>query len=402
MLHIIFSRGQVWLNPATCLHYHAFRWIFSLKLRQHFALLMSQLQRFQMVQLGITFLVLFTGAAEEAAAVFGEASLLCIQKQHIDQGNQSQNLQASTDDQNVASTNIVSGDISPRQSKHTHSNNLREMSGNYNGAAAIQNLGGVSTNMSFYNTPSPMASQLSGVVPPPVCRNFQQNGTNASVAGADNSPRATVNSTIQAPRRKFVDEGKLRKISGRLFSDSGPRRNSRLAGESTGNTNSNVSGASGNGTIHSSKYYGSSKLSSMTLRSMTSRKAQSWATENYGEGTRNDISNDSRLNMTMSHPSGDARPLEQEGPGTSASGVNVSSTSILSGASEILALFRILGEGYRLSCLYRCQDALDVYNKLPHKHYHTGWVLSQGIKGDIHSCPLLFICSSLIEIASSM
>ncbi|KAH0704688.1 hypothetical protein KY290_020032 [Solanum tuberosum] len=317
------------------------------------------------------------GAAEEAAAVFGEASLLCIQKQHIDQGNQSQNLQASTDDQNVASTNIVSGDISPRQSKHTHSNNLREMSGNYNGAAAIQNLGGVSTNMSFYNTPSPMASQLSGVVPPPVCRNFQQNGTNASVAGADNSPRATVNSTIQAPRRKFVDEGKLRKISGRLFSDSGPRRNSRLAGESTGNTNSNVSGASGNGTIHSSKYYGSSKLSSMTLRSMTSRKAQSWATENYGEGTRNDISNDSRLNMTMSHPSGDARPLEQEGPGTSASGVNVSSTSILSGASEILALFRILGEGYRLSCLYRCQDALDVYNKLPHKHYHTGWVLSQ-------------------------
>lgn len=100
------------------------------------------------------------GAAEEAAAVFGEASLLCIQKQHIDQGNQSQNLQASTDDQNVASKNIVSDDISPRQSKHTHSNNLREISGNYNGAAAIQNLGGVSTNMSFYNTPSPMASQV--------------------------------------------------------------------------------------------------------------------------------------------------------------------------------------------------------------------------------------------------
>ncbi|XP_047265496.1 cell division cycle protein 27 homolog B isoform X4 [Capsicum annuum] len=316
------------------------------------------------------------GAAEEAAVVFGEASLLCIEKQHLYQGNQSRNFQASTDDQNVASKNIVSDDISPRQSKHTHSNNLREISGNYY-AAAIQNLGGASTNMSFYNTPSPMASQLSGVVPPPVCRNFQQIGANASVAGADNSPRSTVNSTIQAPRRKFVDEGKLRKISGRLFPDSGPRRNSRLAGESTGNTNPNVSAASGNGTIHSSKYYGSSKLSSMTLRSMTSRKAQSWATENYGEGIRNDISDDSRLNMTVSHSSGDARPLEQEGPGTFAAGVNLSSTSILSGASEILTLFRILGEGYRLSCLYRCQDALDAYNKLPHKHYHTGWVLSQ-------------------------
>ncbi|KAJ8572959.1 hypothetical protein K7X08_009470 [Anisodus acutangulus] len=155
------------------------------------------------------------GAAQEASAVFGDASSLCIQKQHL---YQSQNLQASTDDQNVASMNI---DISPRQSKHTHSNILF---GNYNGAAAIQSLGGAPTNMSFYSTPSPMASQLSGVVPPPGCRNFHQNGTNASVDGAaDNSPRSTVNSTIQGPpRRKFVDEGKLRNISGRLFSDSGP------------------------------------------------------------------------------------------------------------------------------------------------------------------------------------
>ncbi|KAK4339562.1 hypothetical protein RND71_041024 [Anisodus tanguticus] len=71
-------------------------------------------------------------------------------------------LLASTDAQNEASMNI---DISPRQSKHTHSNNL---SGNYNGAAANQNLAGAHTNMSFYSTPSPMASQLSGVVPPPV------------------------------------------------------------------------------------------------------------------------------------------------------------------------------------------------------------------------------------------
>lgn len=83
--------------------------------------------------------------------------------------------------------------------------------------------------------------------------------------------------------------------------------------------------------------------------------------------------------MTMSHPSGDARPLEQEGPGTSASGVNVSSTSILSGASEILALFRILGEGYRLSCLYRCQVL----------HFDSEW-----INFSIH----LMLCIDLVEI----
>lgn len=52
--------------------------------------------------------------------------------------------------------------------------------------------------------------QLSGVVPPPLCRNLPPNPSSVS---ADNSPKSTVNSTIQAPRRKFVDEGKLRKVS---------------------------------------------------------------------------------------------------------------------------------------------------------------------------------------------
>jgi anaphase-promoting complex subunit 3 len=59
---------------------------------------------------------------------------------------------------------------------------------------------------------SSYVSQLSGVAPPPLCRNAQPNGPNPSILGADSSPRSTVNSTIQAPRRKFVDEGKLRKV----------------------------------------------------------------------------------------------------------------------------------------------------------------------------------------------
>lgn len=67
-------------------------------------------------------------------------------------------------------------------------------------------------SMIFRKIVNTASLQLSGVVPPPVCRNFQQTGNTASVAGADSSPRSTVNSTIQAPRRKFVDEGKLRKV----------------------------------------------------------------------------------------------------------------------------------------------------------------------------------------------
>lgn len=42
---------------------------------------------------------------------------------------------------------------------------------------------------------------------------MQPNGTNSSVVSSDGSPRSTVNTTIQAPRRKFVDEGKLRKVT---------------------------------------------------------------------------------------------------------------------------------------------------------------------------------------------
>lgn len=34
-----------------------------------------------------------------------------------------------------------------------------------------------------------------------------------------------------------------------------------------------------------------------------------------------------------------------------------------------------------LSCFLIIQDALDVYVKLPHKHYNTGWVLSQVMSG---------------------
>ncbi|KAI3689106.1 hypothetical protein L2E82_47055 [Cichorium intybus] len=51
-----------------------------------------------------------------------------------------------------------------------------------------------------------------GVAPPHVCRNMVENGLNSSSSGADVSPRSTVKSTIQAPRRKFVHEGKLRKF----------------------------------------------------------------------------------------------------------------------------------------------------------------------------------------------
>ncbi|XP_048227782.1 cell division cycle protein 27 homolog B isoform X2 [Ricinus communis] len=318
------------------------------------------------------------GAAEEATALFGEAAAVCIQKQCVNHASAFQNVQISSEDHNLLSArNSGLEDVSPRQLKHVQGNNLRDIP-----SAASQPPNGGPPNLPFYNTPSPMASQLSGVAPPPLCRIAQPNGPNPSSLCAENSARSTVNSTIQAPRRKFVDEGKLRKISGRLFSDSGPRRSTRLAAEA-GTTNSNASTtlATGNGISNSSKYLGGSKLSSIALRPVTIRKGQSWGNENYNEGIRNDTFDDSRVSAattnSSSSPSSDARCLESEGPSITVGGVIMSTAKVLSGASEILGLLRILGEGYRLSCLYRCQDALDTYMKLPGKHYNTGWVLSQ-------------------------
>ncbi|KAK9014039.1 hypothetical protein V6N11_005212 [Hibiscus sabdariffa] len=51
--------------------------------------------------------------------------------------------------------------------------------------------------------------------------------------------------------------------------------------------------------------------------------------------------------------------------------------AIKSGISDTLKLLRILGEGYRHLCMFRCKEALNVFQKLSSKQYNTSWVLSQ-------------------------
>ncbi|XP_051147998.1 cell division cycle protein 27 homolog B isoform X2 [Andrographis paniculata] len=308
------------------------------------------------------------GAAEEASSVFDKGASLCIQKQYLNHGSGTQSLQTPNEDHDGASSRTLgSEDISPRKLKQMHGNNLRDISGNYHGTTN-QPVTGVPIGLPFYSTPSPVTTQaqLSGVAPPPLCRNVQPNGPNLRTYGADSTPRATVNSNIAGPRRKFVDEGKLRK-----------RRSTRLAGESV-NTNSSTSIVSGNGTNPSSKYVGGPKSSSVTTRSLTIRKGQSWASDATYEGARHDMDDESRLNATTSSssPHGDNR-AGPEGDARSSVAAVPCNSKVIDGASDILALLRLLGEGFRLSCLCRCQDALDTYTKLPPKHYNTGWVLSQ-------------------------
>uniref|UniRef100_A0A7N0U2G3 Uncharacterized protein n=1 Tax=Kalanchoe fedtschenkoi TaxID=63787 RepID=A0A7N0U2G3_KALFE len=322
------------------------------------------------------------GAAEGASTVFSEAAAECIKKQYISQGLVSRISQSSTEDHGFAIANRLSlEDSSPRNSKNMQGNTLRDIPGNHHGSAnavstANQFIG--SSNLPFYHTPSPVTTQLSGLAPPPLCRNVPPHGGIVNPANADVSSRSTVNSAIQAPRRKFVDEGKLRKISGRLFSDSGPRRSSRLAAESGSNSNSSSAQVAGNGAGQSSKYLGGSKLSSMAFRTVTVRKGQSWANENSDEGNHQVGIDDSRSNLVThaSSQSGESKDLEQ-GKTVLIGGSLMNSSNVLNGASEVMRLLRILGEGLRLSSIYQCQDALKVYLQLPAKHYNTGWVLSQ-------------------------
>lgn len=91
--------------------------------------------------------------------------------------------------------------------------------------------------------------------------------------------------------KRFLKYLLEQQVPGRLFSgsDSGLRRSSRISGEGTTNTNSNVP-QGGNGSNHSSsKFLGgislsSSKMNLISSRSTTNRKNKLWASENFDEG----------------------------------------------------------------------------------------------------------------------
>ena len=74
-------------------------------------------------------------------------------------------------------------------------------------------------------------------------------------------------------------------------------------------------------------------------------------------GIRHEVRDDIRSNVTTSSslPSGDLRSIEQEGATMPAGEIVMSTSRVVTGASEVLALLRTLGEAYRLSCLYRSQ-----------------------------------------------
>ncbi|GBG58701.1 hypothetical protein CBR_g102 [Chara braunii] len=309
----------------------------------------------------------------------------------------------------------------------------------------------------------------------------------AAGSGDGSAPKVAVG--VQAPtghRRKFVDEGKLRKVSGRLFAEpslSGVRRSSRLAeggavlgagqgggpgpscslvsggvgsaaGASAGvvgpcgpGTSAGVaSGPSGASTGAAPPAVGVGKGSSFVgVSGRVSTKRGSGTSAGLvdaeeigrrgldGGGDGGVVCSDgggggggaglgsmsssgssrafrgrsaSRVgdeDGSVVHPHSKAGALVRGGgarsaPATTTLGsagadgdnphdnqgaVGIGATYALgkgrthSGALEAFSLLRIMGEGFRLLCMFRCQDAADMFLKLPTAQYATGWVLCQ-------------------------
>ncbi|XP_035821527.1 cell division cycle protein 27 homolog B isoform X10 [Zea mays] len=229
------------------------------------------------------------GIAEDTDECFSESTALRLQQEHTSTSTLVKSNFANENRVLSSSVSASFGDIIPKQIKQLHANNITEVSG-------------------YPHT---------SIMPPPLFRNVHAYQNTIS---GDAPTKQKANGVSQPLRRKYMDEARLKKVSGRLFnSDAMPRRSQRLKDTTT---NSNTSQIGGNGT---------------------------------------------------DHLSADGRSFEQD----RAERILLQDSKVALGIRELLGLFRTLGEGFRLSCLFKCQEALEVYRKLPESQFNTGWVLCQ-------------------------
>lgn len=305
------------------------------------------------------------GIAEDTDECFSESTALRLQQEHTSTSTLVKSNFANENRVLSSSVSASFGDIIPKQIKQLHANNITEVSGYPHVRPTALHVQNSSTsNVSQFDTPSPAAAQTS-IMPPPLFRNVHAYQNTIS---GDAPTKQKANGVSQPLRRKYMDEARLKKVSGRLFnSDAMPRRSQRLKDTTT---NSNTSQIGGNGTDHLSgklrvNSSTQSKLCSTAIRSVQVRKGKPRATENFDE--------DNMSGTSSSVSTADGRSFEQD----RAERILLQDSKVALGIRELLGLFRTLGEGFRLSCLFKCQEALEVYRKLPESQFNTGWVLCQ-------------------------
>eukprot|EP00887_Chlorella_sp_A99_P004840 scaffold4.g4840.t1 len=135
----------------------------------------------------------------------------------------------------------------------------------------------------------------------------------AAAAASASAGFGTASSAWGAPQRKFVDEGKMRKVSGKLFAD--PASVLRRMGDAR-------AGGGGGGAAAAAAPDGEAVLATGAVAGLV-------------RGQRS-----------------------------------------AEGQASVLALLSLLAEGYRLLCLYKCKEAVEAFARLPPAQYQTGWVLT--------------------------
>ncbi|CAN6216288.1 unnamed protein product [Urochloa humidicola] len=323
------------------------------------------------------------GVAEDADECFSEATAVRLQQEHTSTSTLEKSNFAN--ENRILSSSLPSslGDIVPKQMKQLHANNMAEVPGYpHVRSTALHVQNSTTSNIAQFDTPSPVATQTSSIVPPPIFRNVHAYQNTIS---GDTPAKQKANGANQPLRRKHVDEARLKKVTGRLFNQSNesmPRRSARLSRDTTINSNSNITQFGGNGTDHSSGKLRvnsptPSKLCSTAVRSVQVRKGKPRATENFDEGSTYEVIDemwtDNMPATSSSVSSTDGRFFEQD----KAERIMSQDSKVAVGIRELLGLLRTLGEGFRLSCLFKCQEALEIYKKLPEPQFNTGWVLCQ-------------------------
>ncbi|KAK8305477.1 hypothetical protein V6Z12_D03G065500 [Gossypium hirsutum] len=301
------------------------------------------------------------GEAEEAAVCFGDATVPCVQEHYL--GNASSCLLiADTDHSSDSSQRFGLEYLSRSHLKQREGNNIRDICENNHGGpiltGAVRQSKNSCCSTSFSSTPSPVPTQISDVAPPPLVRNIH-------LCQSEDSLR----SSTQA-RRKFACDNESAQIRGSLFFDSGLRRSARLA---AGQRSLNTSQGSENKakSLHASTKLSSETCSSTFCQGQFLLFSSSLKLETYEVAV-------SEFGATSSSSSTtDVKSIQHEIENTKLSSFISDSATIKSGISDTMKLLRTLGEGYRHLCMFRCKEALNVYQKLSSKQYNTGWILSQ-------------------------
>ncbi|PPR87799.1 hypothetical protein GOBAR_AA32890 [Gossypium barbadense] len=363
------------------------------------------------------------GEAEEAAVCFGDATVPCVQEHYL--GNASSCLQiADTDHSSDSSQRFGLEYLSRNDLKQREGNNIRVMCENNHGGPSLTGAVRLSKNSccstSFLSTPSPVPTQgilnhdfqnmtfnrltaagLSGsaasvmfllfhmdmlficihvehvseicvftlkrsdVAPPPLVRNIHLRQSEDSLRPNTQARGkfACDNESAQGFCFQLAELGKkyIQKMIWLL--GSGLRRSARLA---VGHRSLNTSQGSEN---KAKSLHASTKLSSETC---SSTFCQGKLMETYEVAVSEFGATSSSLSSTT-----DVKSIQHEIENTKLSSFISDSATIKSGISNTMKLLRTLGEGYRHLCMFRCKEALNVYQKLSSKQYNTGWILSQ-------------------------